>query len=650
MASTEKVKINVVAEQVGPGVPNKAKLAHILALFVSGVIALCVSSVLADGQSVIVLKPVKDLPRATNPALVSQGLDYRLDELLGPGYGVGLHHDQSGTIWNEAGSNSDVPTLKHLIEELGLPAVIAAVPSVISTDGLKHPVHFLSCTKLEQTGLAAMSFGFIAEIVAVVMILFHALALAGMLPAKLAKVLAVLVWLVLSVGFLIVCMLAEAIYVTEWTCDQVIIPTIRLSDHFNYNYGFGFAIIGYISSLLILNVTLVFTSTKDGEADQPKVGTKTGLFKVVIGVGSGLMAAIAISMIVLAPNDAFEDKAAPNIEAASGDESVNPCEAQKPYHATTGNRGGQPGDSYFSNTECFKDSVAQTLEQAGGNVTKGYVGGFDAKSRVPITQKYSDAGLCPVNVHWHLGAEHLSVGANGFDTHGSGPAGTGSHRMLAAAAAAATGDASATRPRASDPKAAVRQGFQCSHYKTMTAPQKVEYDWKFCEHMHVGETYEVHWPHSAAGACGTEWQMQSPFYDGVFCRDGIITIAPLNTFEKIGVQAQVFTIVNDEADEYVNMDLIKGMIVNKEKNQGTDMGIYTGSTTGTSRDNDVCSRYTPITWQVDRQCHKISASSFDNMCKQMLEQKDDMHSDIHPHGARELVAPHLTANNMKNRK
>ena len=80
------------------------------------------------------------------------------------------------------------------------------------------------------------------------------------------------------------------------------------------------------------------------------------------------------------------------------------------------------------------------------------------------------------------------------------------------------------------------------------------------------------------------------------------------------------------------------------------MGIYTGSTTGTSRDNDVCSRYTPITWQVDRQCHKISASSFDNMCKQMLEQKDDMHSDIHPHGARELVAAHLTANNMKNRK
>ena len=314
------------------------------------------------------------------------------------------------------------------------------------------------------------------------------------------------------------------------------------------------------------------------------------------------------------------------------------------------------GDHYFSNAQCFRDNVVQTLEQAGANVTKGYVGGFNANGRVPITQNFADAGLCLVNVHWHLGAEHLSVGANGYDTHGSGPAGTGSHRMLAAAAAAAaaaSGDASAvstTRPRASDPTAPVRQGYQCSHYKTMTAPQKVEYDWKYCEHMHVGETYEVHWPHSAAGACGTQWQMQSPFYEGVFCRDGIITIAPLNTFEKIGVQGQVFTIVNDDDPALYVDNLIEGMIVNEATNHGTDMGIYTGSTTGTSRDNEVCSRYTPITWQVDRKCHKISASSFDKMCKDMLAQKADMHSDVHPHGARALSAHTLVANNQQSRK
>ena len=527
------------------------------------------------------------------------------------------------------------------------------MPPSHPTAGLKHPVHFLGCYTLEATGLTAMSFGFIAEMLAVAMIFFHSLALAGMLPAKPAKVFAVLVWAVLGVGFLIVCLLAMAAYTQYWACDQVIIPTIRLSDHFDYNYGFGFAIIGFISSILILCVQLAFTSTKDGEAAKDQGKVKSDLGMVLAGVVSGLAVFALLSVAVIAANDGFDDQTNPFPNG------TNPCEGQKPYHAG-------PGDSYFSNTQCIVDSVAQTLEQAGANVTKGFVGLLDAKSRTPITKKYSDAGLCAVNVHWHLGAEHLSVGQ--YDTKGTGP--------LVAPPASASGftfhdnewlgsagspgaspeDGSGevrtdpTRPRASDKTAPVRSGFQCHHYETMTTPQRVEYNWKHCTHMHVGETYEVHWPHSAAGACGTEWQMQSPFYDGVFCRDGIITIAPLNTFEKIGVQAQVFTIVNDDDPALVNMNLIQGMIVNADKNQGTDMGIYTGSTTGTSRDNEVCSRYTPITWQVDRQCHKISASSFDKMCKDMLEQKDDMHGDIHPHGARELVAPELSANNMKNRK
>ena len=134
----------------------------------------------------------------------------------------------------------------------------------------------------------------------------------------------------------------------------------------------------------------------------------------------------------------------------------------------------------------------------------------------------------------------------------------------------------------------------------------------------------MHWPHSAAGACGTPNQYQTPFYDGkepdanglpdaplaaaantfevpieicvvgVFCIDGIISLDPLNTFQKIGVQAQVFTIVNDE--QYYYPDLIRGMIVDGE--MGQDIAMYTGSTTGTSRSNKICSRYTPVTWQV----------------------------------------------------
>merc|ERR1711871_1565763 len=80
-----------------------------------------------------------------------------------------------------------------------------------------------------------------------------------------------------------------------------------------------------------------------------------------------------------------------------------------------------------------------------------------------------------------------------------------------------------------------------------------------------------------------------------------------------------------------------------------NIAYYTGSTTGTTRNNEICSRYTPITWQVDRTCHKISASSFDKLCKDMLEMADDMTHDTHPHGARAVAADHLVAPNLVRR-
>jgi len=186
----------------------------------------------------------------------------------------------------------------------------------------------------------------------------------------------------------------------------------------------------------------------------------------------------------------------------------------------------------------------------------------------------------------------------------------------------------------------VRKGFSCHKYDKDDTRFTTKYPWKHCIDMQVGETYEVHWPHSAAGACGTPWQYQTPFYDGVFCMPGIISLSPLNTFQKIGVQAQIFTIVNDE--RYYYPDLIRGMIV--DGHYGHDMAYYTGSTTGTSRSNTMCSKYTPITWQVDRKCHLISASSFDKLCADMKLQSDDMSADLRPNGARELVADAYAAN------
>ena len=85
----------------------------------------------------------------------------------------------------------------------------------------------------------------------------------------------------------------------------------------------------------------------------------------------------------------------------------------------------------------------------------------------------------------------------------------------------------------------------------------------------------------------------------------------------------MFSVVNDESYYYPN--LISGMIVANETGtrDGVDLGMdvakYTGSTTGTSRNNDECSAYSPITWQVDRKCHRISASSFDKLCADMFK-------------------------------
>jgi hypothetical protein len=301
----------------------------------------------------------------------------------------------------------------------------------------------------------------------------------------------------------------------------------------------------------------------------------------------------------------------------------NPCHGTKP--ATPG---------AYDNLECV---VGNINEQSGAEVTPGVQGQFDS-STWPIMSSYMHAGLCPVNVHWHLGAEHKNAGV--YDDDGKYPnrgrrlseeIGTSYHRRLASDA---------------------RYGGKCYLYDATDSRFTTEYEWKHCVGMHVGDTYEVHWPHSAAGACGTPNQFQTPFYDGVFCHFAAANVVSAehpsgvvlsNLSIHVGVQAQVFTIVNDE--DYYYPDLMRGMLIDGA--YGRDMAHYTGSTTGTSRNNVLCSAYTPITWQVDRNCHLISASSFDKMCADMKQQRDDMSDDLHAHGAREVVLPAFAANNIQ---
>lgn len=292
--------------------------------------------------------------------------------------------------------------------------------------------------------------------------------------------------------------------------------------------------------------------------------------------------------------------------------TVGTFQTTKPPQGENPCAGKKPG---LKNIQCVVDAITNVGPQAGANVTKGYKGDMEV-DHVPVTTPYWMNGMCPVNVHWHLGAEHYSLGE--YDETGTGPGEMEVNN---------DGD--------------VREGYLCKHYDETDAKFTTPFDWKHCVNMEVGQTYEVHWPHSAAGACGTLNQYQTPFYDGVFCVDDVLT----DTASQVGVQAQIFTIVNDES--YYYPDLMRGMIVDGDF--GKDIAKYTGSTTGTSRNNEICSQYSPITWQVDRKCHMVSASTFDKMCADMKAQRDDMRNDLYPHGSRELVADHLAANNQHDR-
>jgi hypothetical protein len=250
----------------------------------------------------------------------------------------------------------------------------------------------------------------------------------------------------------------------------------------------------------------------------------------------------------------------------------------------------------------MKPACVDAIEQAPADVTKGAVGLRDPTG--VLKEDYEDVGMCISNVHWHLGAEHYHEGT--YDIDGADwIAENGKGRRLA-------GD--------------VRPGWFCQGYDETDPKMTTEYDWKYCTNMHVGYTYEVHWPHSSAAPCG----LYSDGLAGLFCES--------HTPEHVGVQGQVFVVVNDDSGDYDMPRLIEGMHID----ESSDIAKYTGSSTGQSHNNEICSPYAGISWHVDRACHMVSAKSFDEMCK-VMKTVYGMKNDLYPHGSRELVDPEFVS-------
>ncbi|MFT7625616.1 MAG: hypothetical protein ACI9WU_004807 [Myxococcota bacterium] len=272
---------------------------------------------------------------------------------------------------------------------------------------------------------------------------------------------------------------------------------------------------------------------------------------------------------------------------------------------------------------CTDDAVRV---QAAADVTVGSVGELTATLQ-PIMVPFSEVdSMCPVNVHWHLGAEHKNTGT--YDIPGE--------------------DWLQDNAPNHQADTHVDPGNFCHGFDAMDPMFTTPYEFEHCsEHMKVGYTYEIHWPHSNLGMCDTEWQYQSHFMNGVLCKANESGLSPADALDgvfktqttKIGVQAQVFTIVNDANYDYSDWEAIGGW----NTDLAEDVAIYQGSTTGQQDGNNDC-RGTGgmVTWQVDRGCHLISAAAFDELCKVMNEQRVDMSKDTHAHNARQTTAPAIT--------
>jgi len=250
-------------------------------------------------------------------------------------------------------------------------------------------------------------------------------------------------------------------------------------------------------------------------------------------------------------------------------------------------------------------ACADAQPQSPRDVSTGYSGTLKAKA---AAYDGTVSALTHVNTHYHLGAEHKSSGQ--YDKLHT----TTGRKLL-------SGE--------------TEYGFYCDDaVGTLSTAQKTEYNWQYCKETEVGKTYEVHYVYSSGGKK---------------IGDGLGGAFAVQNNPTVVVRGQVFHIVNDDDYDLPSGNLMDGMV---QTFPGTgssttslslsDVIVYAGSTTGRSYNNDdSCSPY-QINWQVDQNCHLISAKSFDAMCKKMKEEYD-MSADTHPHQSRDLVSKALAS-------
>jgi len=252
-----------------PAPPARRMQPQIVVVLLSVIQILFVAVCLADGQSVAVLKDDASLPTVMSLPIGGVDTPLNLREMLfaphvagnyAP-YGIGVNHD---TMRRSFGVHGGARTLNQTYDRLSAmytdnPAAIAAgVIATMQTRVQFHPAAFLSCGSLMDHGWAARAFCFIAIAVATVQVLVSSFHIAqrnkglGYVTAALQAVLAIV--------FLTVIGLIGAINGSEFTCENQLIKTITMGDHFDLNYAIGFVVVAFLLSLAMIGLGIIQSS------------------------------------------------------------------------------------------------------------------------------------------------------------------------------------------------------------------------------------------------------------------------------------------------------------------------------------------------------------------------------------------------------
>lgn len=184
-----------------------------------------------------------------------------------------------------------------------------------------------------------------------------------------------------------------------------------------------------------------------------------------------------------------------------------------------------------------------------------------------------DMNLC--NIHFHRNAEHKSAEYSTFVKDGS------------------------------------NSGWACQEPAAGRLSKK-HAEYNGCEGIAEGDTIEVHWVHTT---CDINTPGVKPLGGGL--NACLTTMCPN---PQLKVVAQVFVLQKNGELKFAESPI----------SHNDPTVVYSGSTTGTSWNNNHCSPL-QVTWDVKKTCDTLDIDDFSKWCS------NNKYKDNHAHGVRELV-------------